>query len=247
VLGILGGMGPLATVDFLKKLILETKSDLDQRHIPTVIWSVPQIPDRSNHIINGGENPFPELRRGLLNLQLMGASTIAIPCNTAHFWYDALTENTGMKILHIVDAVIDQLYLANLKTSVKNVGILATRGTIRSEIYQKKLIESGYSVCLPTEIEQNEVANGIGHAKSGNLLEARKIFLKQIEQLRMRGADIVVLACTEIPAVLENFEGLIDSNHALAKRCVLWFDSTYNGIYVDQRSIFTAKIQHLTN
>jgi aspartate racemase len=242
VLGVLGGMGPLATVDFLEKLIAETKSETDQRHIPTVTWSVPQIPDRSTHIMNGGESPFPELKRGLLSLQSMGACAVAIPCNTAHFWYDSLVESTGMKILHIVDAVAEQIYLAGLKRSVSVVGILATTGTIYSGIYQQKLIEFGYKVIVPNDIEQNAVATGISLAKSGNLIVAKDIFLQQIDRLKMQGADIVILACTEIPAVLDSSDELIDSNRALARRCVAWFNATYNGIFVDRGHLVAPEI-----
>ena len=242
MLGVLGGMGPLATVDFLGKLVGETPCETDQQHIPTVTWSVPQIPDRSNHIMHGGENPFSELRRGLLNLQSMGASAIAIPCNTAHFWHDLLVESTGMKIFHIVDAVADQLYLAGLKRSVSTVGILATAGTVCSGIYQQKLIAAGYEVIVPTDRDQNAVTTGIGLAKSGKLAVAREVFLQQIDRLKMQGADIIILACTEIPAVLEESEELIDSNRALARHCVAWFDTSYNGIYGDQGHLLAPEI-----
>lgn len=242
MLGVLGGMGPLATVDFLEKLITETKSPTDQRHIPTVTWSVPQIPDRSSHIMHGGESPFPELMRGLLNLQTMGASAIAIPCNTAHFWHDSLVDASGMRILHIVDAVTDQLYLAGLKHSVSTVGILATAGTVCSGIYQQKLIAAGYEVKVPNDRDQNTVTTGIGLAKSGKLDLAREIFLQQIDRLKMQGADMIVLACTEIPAVLEDSDVLIDSNRALARRCVAWFDASYNGIYGDQEHVLAPEI-----
>ncbi len=242
MLGVLGGMGPLATVDFLEKLIAETKSVTDQRHIPTVTWSVPQIPDRSNHIMSGGESPFPELRRGILSLQTMGASAIAMPCNTAHFWHDLLVESTGMKILHIADAVIDQLRFIALKRTVKTVGILATTGTICTEIYQQKLAVSGFEAVVPDDNDQNSVTTGIGLTKSGNVTVAKDIFLQQIERLRMQGADMVILACTEIPAVLESFDGLIDSNRALARRCVVWFDATYNGVFVNQEHAMAAQV-----
>jgi aspartate racemase len=245
VLGILGGMGPLATVDFLEKLIEETNSATDQRHIPTVTWSVPQIPDRSNSIMNGGESPYPELRRGLLNLQKMGASIIAIPCNTAHFWHDSLVESTGMNILHIVDAVIDQLRVAALKRNIKTVGILATAGTVCSGIYQKKLVAMGYEAIIPSEYDQNIVTTGIGLAKSGKVLVAKNIFLQQIDRLKEQGAEMIILACTEIPAVLDNSEELIDSNRALARRCVVWFDATYNGVFVDRGHVMMPQISLL--
>jgi aspartate racemase len=227
VLGVLGGMGPLATVDFLRKLVEHTAVATDQQHIPMVVWSVPQIPDRSNHIVYGSESPFPALKKGILALQLSGASVVAMPCNTAHFWYEDLINSTGMEILHIADAV--DYEISQLPFSVKCVGVLATTGTVDSSIYQSRLAKSGRNVILPSENEQKKVMEGIALAKSGNVESSRKIFLRHIELLQKRGADAIVLGCTELPAVLEESAGLIDSNRALAKRCIRWFDATYHG------------------
>ena len=110
MLGILGGMGPLATADFLKKLIELTPASSDQQHIPTIVWSVPQIPDRSNFIVKQGEDPFAALIKGAETLKKeVGATALAIPCNTAHYWADSIYKSTGVPILHIVDAVMEQL------------------------------------------------------------------------------------------------------------------------------------------
>ena len=245
MLGVLGGMGPLATVDFLTKLIKITEGETDQRHIPTITWSVPQIPDRSNHIVNGGENPYPELHKGIINLQSMGATVIVIPCNTAHFWYDDLTLNTRVTILHIVDAVIDQLTASLIKeteeeehnlapSEPKRVGLLATTGTVRSGIYQKKLDASGWEAILPSQESQRLIMHGISLAKADNVKQARLTFLQQIKTLKSQGARQIILGCTELPAVLEASGELIDSNLALADRCVRWFNASYNGIYCSQ-------------
>lgn len=241
MLGVLGGMGPLATVDFLKKLIQETGGVSDQRHIPTVTWSVPQIPDRSNHIVYGAESPYPELRRGILTLQSMGASVVVMPCNTAHFWHEELTQNTGVKIFHIVDAVINKLdkLLADKKIRRKKVGVLGTTGTIKSDVYLKKLALKGWDLVTPSEIEQHRLMDAIALAKLGNVKAAKIIFLQQVDFLKQNGAEVVILGCTEIPAVLEPSEDLIDSNLALARRCVEWFDASHNGCVVgmDNRSL----------
>ena len=182
MLGVLGGMGPLATVDFLTKLIQETGGVTDQQHIPTVTWSVPQIPDRSNHIINGTESPFPELRRGVLALQSMGASVVVIPCNTAHFWHWRLVESTGVEILHIADAVVDQLeQIIISNNSARIVGVLGTTGTISSGIYQKKLNEADWNTIVPDHEGQQSLMNGISLAKSGKTKAAKEIFQKNID------------------------------------------------------------------
>lgn len=229
MLGVLGGMGPLATVDFLGKLVQKTGGITDQRHIPTVVWSVPQIPDRSDYIVKTteslkAENPFPELCRGVIALKSMGASVIVMPCNTAHFWSEQLTKNTGIKILHIADAVIEQLRSRLKLTDKKVVGLLATTGTLQSKIYQNKLNKSGWKTIEPDETDQVNIMQAIRAVKAGDREAAKAIFLEQIEKLKNQGAESIVLGCTELPAVLDDTPDLIDCNSALAHRCVTWFE-----------------------
>ena len=109
VLGVLGGMGPLATVDFLQKLIEETPATRDQEHVPVVAYSVPQMPERPPAIVGNGESPLPHMLEGVLTLKRAGAKAVAIACNTAHFWYDDLVRDGGLPILHIADAACASL------------------------------------------------------------------------------------------------------------------------------------------
>src|SRR5215831_17178870 len=101
VLGVLGGMGPLASAHFMVRLTLLTPADRDQDHIPTVLWSDPRIPDRTVEDPTGDADPLPWLRRGISGLRDAGCGAIAIPCNTAHRWYDAMRNSTPLPILHI--------------------------------------------------------------------------------------------------------------------------------------------------
>ena len=233
MLGILGGMGPMATVDFFGKLVQQTTSATDQRHIPTVVWSVPQIPDRSNFIIDQIESPYPELRKGVMTLQSIGATAIAIPCNTAHYWHDELVRNTGMRIFHIADAVIEELKNNQIDKNNLSVGILATTGTIRAEIYQSKLNVKGYVPIVPNDIDQHDLMVGISLVKAGQPNKGKAIFLQQIDKLKQQGCGNIILACTEIPAALTKESYLIDCNLALAKRCVRWFEAAHNGKVTD--------------
>lgn len=227
MLGVLGGMGPLATVDFLSKLVQCTDADKDQHHIPMVVWSVPQVPDRSNHIVLGAENPLPELLKGVRALQASGASVIAMPCNTAHYWHDQLVASTGASILHIADAVAFEI--SQLAFDVRKIGVLATSGTVKSGIYQEKLARPGWDVLFPSSKDQQDLMEGIALAKSSKLHRAKKIFLEQVDILKSKGADVIVLGCTDLPAVLNKSTDLIDSNRALARRCIRWFDAVYHG------------------
>ncbi len=229
MLGVLGGMGPLATVDFLKKVVQQTSAKTDQQHMPIVTWSVPQIPDRSTHIVYGGENPYPHLRKGVMQLKSMGANVIVIPCNTAHFWYQKLIADTGIDILHIADAVLEQLQQLSLTPNEYRVGLLGTSGLIKSGIYQSYLATHNWQALVPNDEEQQRVMEAIEFAKEGRLTQAREIFLQQVDKLQQKGAKAIVLGCTEIPSVLDHEEKLIDSNLALAKRCVKWFEASYKG------------------
>lgn len=106
---VLGGMGPLATTDFLRKVIDATPASKDQDHIPVVVWSVPQIPDRSASIFGSGESPWPTIREGVRRLEQVGAGCIAFACNTAHCWYEELRKGCGVLLLHIGDTAAERL------------------------------------------------------------------------------------------------------------------------------------------
>src|SRR5260221_11986364 len=104
LLGVLGGMGPMAAADFFKKLIEETPAQRDQDHVPVIVYSVPQIPSRDKALTRNGESPLPQMLAGMKILREANAKCVAIPCNTAHFWYDELRTAGGLPILQMVDA-----------------------------------------------------------------------------------------------------------------------------------------------
>ena len=104
LLGVLGGMGPLAGIDFLAKLIAATPADRDQDHVPVILYSVPQISCRVEAVLGSGPSPLPAMAAGLDVLAGAGAEAVAIACNTAHHWYDDLARTSRVPILHIADA-----------------------------------------------------------------------------------------------------------------------------------------------
>jgi aspartate racemase len=221
-------MGPLATVDFLAKLVAATEAATDQQHIPVVVRSVPQIPDRSACIMKGGESPLPALRFGLRELARAGATAVAIPCNTAHFWADSLASPDLPPILHIVDAVAE--HLARVLPGGGPIGILSTEGTHAARVYENRLDGARWPILSAPADEMAAVGYGIVQVKAGQLDAARQIFLQQLDRLRARGAAAIVLACTEIPTVLPGGDPtVIDATDALARRCVRWFRETYRG------------------
>jgi aspartate racemase len=202
LLGVLGGMGPAATADFLAKLAAHTPARRDQDHLATIVYSDPSTPDRSDAILADGENPLPAMFRGIAFLDEAGCDLIAIPCNTAHHWYDDLASATTVPVVHIVDAVAAQV--EREAPEVTTLGLLATDGTVRSGIYEKVLAQSGRSVIDLTELgPDNPVMAGIRAVKAGALDGARDILTNAIRELVARGAEGIVYGCTDVSAVLD--------------------------------------------
>jgi len=224
-LGILGGMGPLATADFLRKLTEATPARSDQEHIPTIIYSVPQVPERTPAILGHGPSPLPAMREGVVFLENSGARAIAIACNTAHYWYDDLAEAVRIPILHIVDGVIAELS----PSGVTSVGLMGTSGTLQTGIYQQRLDHHGYRSVIPSPEDMTDrVMPGIALIKAGNIVAARALLEPVAQRLLDGGADGVVMACTEIPVALADADvplkpRLIDATTALARYCVAWW------------------------
>ena len=230
LLGVLGGMGPLATVDFLEKLIAETPAERDSDHIPVVVWSVPQIPERPAAIAGKGPSPLPAMLDGIRALRKAGASVIAIPCNTAHYWYDDLAREAGVPIIHIADAACDQFAARSI--TAKKVGLIGTSGTISAGFYQRRLADRGVEVVLCSTAEQEQwVAPAIAAVKRHQLHHGHELAIRACERLRALGAQAIILACTETPIAVEFApapvaEICIDATRALAQACVAWWRRT---------------------
>jgi aspartate racemase len=225
ILGVLGGMGPLASAHFMTRLTLLTPAERDQDHIPTVLWSDPRVPDRSAGRLSGGDDPLPWLLRGLSGLKAAGCGAVAIPCNTAHGWYDAMARE-GLPILHIVDAAAADLRLA---APSGTVGVMGTAGTLAMRLYQDRLERQGWQVIVPTDREmQTLVSPAIAAVKANRVADAYPPLAETVRALAARGARAVVLGCTEIPLGIQAGPWrdlpvpLIDTIDALARAAIAW-------------------------
>ncbi|MFP3584739.1 amino acid racemase [Paraburkholderia sp. SIMBA_055] len=175
-LGVLGGMGPLATVDFMHKLIKATPTQSDQDHLPVVAYSVPQIPDRSTAFMMGSDAPWPYLLDGLRTLETAGAKAIAIPCNTAHVWHGRLAAQTHTTILHIGQIACAQV--VRIAGGSCRVGLMATSATLAARIYHDALEAAGATVVEPDQATQLQcVMEGIRAVKAGRLAGGRTLLL----------------------------------------------------------------------
>ena len=222
-IGILGGMGPLATADLYTKIIQSTPAKTDQEHIPVVIYADPRVPDRTEALVGRGEDPTPWLVHGARQLQKSGADFIVIPCNTAHAFLPDVQPEVQTPILSMIDAAADAI--AARYPEASTVGLLATNGTINSEIYQRALRARGIDTIVPDNDLQREcVMAAIGQVKAGNVSDESTDCLRRAgESLLERGADVLLAACTEIPVVLQQRHinaPLVDATDTLAQLAV---------------------------
>lgn len=219
-LGLLGGMGPVATVDVLDKVIRATPARRDQDHIPILIRCVPQIPDRSDALVGRGPSPAEALAQGARALRLAGADFLALACNSAHHWYESISAAFGGPVMHIAQSVTAEL---QKREATGPIGIMATSGTVVSGFYQRQLQESGYHCIMPFRDSQaNEIDDAIACAKAGNWAAAQLGACHAADALFQRGASQVVMACTELPMALGAVpeKRWVNANLTLAIACV---------------------------
>lgn len=225
VLGVLGGMGPLAGATFMQRLTVLTPAERDQDHVPTILWSDPRVPDRTAARLSGGEDPLPALLRGIRGLEAAGCGAIAIPCNTAHGWFDAMQSATRLPILHIVEAAADELL--RLGVTSGPIGLMATKGTLAMRLYQDRLEGRGYEVLVPSAEEMDRIVMpAIDGVKANRVAEAYAPLAEMAIALAGRGARAVVLGCTEIPLGISAGPALpfpvADTIDALARAAIAW-------------------------
>ena len=228
LLGVLGGMGPLASAQFMTRLTLLTDAACDQDHVPAVLWSDPTIPDRAPALLGvaGSADPLPAIRRAVQGLKRVGCGAVAMPCNTVHGWY-AEIEAEGLPVLHIVDAVADELR-HTLRPGAA-VGIIGTSCTHRMRLYEGRLESRGWR-CLSPSPEETDgpVMRAIAAVKGNQVAESHEAVAAAIRGLVARGAQAVILGCTELPLSIaagpETHFGvpLIDSIDALARSAIAW-------------------------
>ncbi|NMP25620.1 aspartate/glutamate racemase family protein [Rahnella sp. SAP-1] len=230
LLGVIGGMGPLATLDLLQKILASTPAQRDQDHLPVVTWNVPQIADRQKALAGTGESPLPQLLHAVEQLNRLAVSHIVMPCNTAHHWYAPLAAASRAPILHIAQVTVEQV--ARLSPRPARVGLIATQGTLAAGWYQQRLAELGIDSLLPDEQEMQQwFVPGCYAVKRGELQTAGRLLQQLANALLARGAERLILACTEVPVALAAIKSpaqllSIDPTAVLAQTCVsLWQNS----------------------
>lgn len=213
--GILGGMGPESTVKFIHDIVNATEAQRDQDHIPLLLYMATQVPDRVEAFLGKGPSPVDSLFEGICSLKSSGADFIAIPCNSAHLWFDELVARTGAQILNMIDLALSEIHTGY------RVGIIGTTLTVKSRLYENPLSERGIEVVLPED--QDFVMEQIRGIKAGKTSMARNNIQEIADQLVGLGATHILYACTEISFAVDRKDisvPAIDPMMIMARKCV---------------------------
>jgi len=219
VIGIIGGLGPEATVDLFRKIIKATPAQYDQEHLRVIIDSNPKVPDRVKAIFENGEDPSPALVETARNVERAGAQFLLIACNAAHYYYDAIVEGVSIPVLHMMGETA--VHCKRQFPQMDNFGLLASSSTVELGLYSKAFERIQGTILHPKPEDQKKVLDCIYGIKAGDLGSSVKAhLLKVAENLHTMGAEAIILGCTEIPLVLKDGDlpfPFIDATQTLAE------------------------------
>jgi aspartate racemase len=223
IIGVLGGMGPAATADFYQKLIRATPAETDQDHLKVLIFSNPQIPDRTAAIRGEGPDPLPALVASAEALIRAGADFLAMPCVTAHHFFDGLQAVVRVPILHLVREAVAAVGVEH--PTRRCFGLLATSGTLQSRMFEARFEPQGLTILTCERgVQDARVMEAIYAVKKGESLDRpRQLIREAAHHLLDRGAQAVIAGCTEIPLLLREGDlpvPVIDPTWTLAKAAV---------------------------
>lgn len=221
---VLGGMGTLATENFIQELNRLSAANKDQDYLNYVVYNKANIPDRTEYILNQDAlNPIPFLASGLQKLAMLEPDFIVMPCNTAHFYYDELSKSIKVPFLNMIDETVKELTIRGAKPGMK-IGIAATEGTIESGIYADKLNEAGFISYIPNKELQNIINELIYVDIKQNSDVNMPRYNKMVSHFEVEQCDYIVLGCTELSIFNSHDkrkrENVIDADDVLVRKTV---------------------------
>lgn len=218
VVGILGGMGPEATIDLFSRIVQRTHAKSDEDHLRIIIDNNPKMPSRQAAILSGGESPVPAMCETARNLERAGADFIIIGANTAHYFYDEVQKAVGIPILHIVEEAAKETI--RCVPGVKRVGVMATKAAMKIRLYQKSFEKFHIEVIEVPETVQEEIQKSIFSFKYDGLTDENlSAMVGAARNLIEAGAEALIMGCTEIPVILQGQKfnvPIIDPNDVIA-------------------------------
>jgi len=218
--GIIGGMGPYATLTFFKCVLDNTPAKKDWDHLHIIIDNNPKIPSRTRAFLFNEEDPVPMMVESVNRLKNSGADFIAIPCNSAHFFLPRICQQTDVNFINMVDETSQVV----ISSEAKVVGLIAGEVTVKGNLYEKRLTPHGITVLQVSDEEQKHVRNIIEDVKHNQVVESTISKMSElVHSLEIRGADTIILGCTELPLAFTGITthcNVIDSVDVLAKAVV---------------------------
>jgi aspartate racemase len=230
-LGIIGGLGPLATAYFYELIVMMTEAKTDQEHLEIILYNCPSIPDRTAHILgHSPDNPATQMADIGFKLAALKADIIAIPCITAHYYHSILTKQIPIPIIHGMEAVARHLQMHQIQTA----GLMATEGTVYSGVFQKALNACGIQVLLPSAKGQEDINHIIyKNVKANCPIELDK-FQAAASELKLLGSQVIILGCTELSLVKQKYHlgsGYLDALEVLSREAILMCDAKLRSEY----------------
>lgn len=221
ILGVIGGLGPIATAHFMELVINMTRAEKDQDNVEMIIYNFPSIPDRTDYILGKSqESPLPEMLRIGGRLAEQGVSLIAIPCVTAHYFYREIAQGIPVPVVNGITEAVAMLKMRGVQTA----GIMATDGTIQTGILSRELESAGIRAVVPSGERQQDVMHLIyQNVKAGKKAEMDR-FRSVQQELTAKGAEVILLGCTELSLIKRDEEigpGFLDIMEVLAQQSVL--------------------------
>lgn len=221
ILGVIGGLGPLATARFMELVVDMTDAPTDQHNLDMIVYNFPSIPDRSGYLLGSNlRSPLPGLLQVAHALTRQGADHIAIPCITAHYFYDTLQSAIPVPI---IDALAETA--RHLKENgIRSAGIMATDGTIQAELFSRALTSEGITPLLPSQDRQADVMHLIYRCIKAGLPADMTRFRAVQEELLHSGAETIILGCTELSLLKRDCSigpGFLDAMEVLARQSIL--------------------------
>lgn len=220
-LGVIGGLGPMATAYFLELIVAMTDAKRDQEHPEIIVMNIPSIPDRTAYILGkSGENPVVPMVTLGNQMKALGVGAIATPCITAHYFHEQLQDGTGLPVIHAIRATA-----ATMKNAgICRVGLMATDGTVQSGIFQREVEAAGMEMILPSAPSQAKVMSIIYDYVKAGIAPDMSLFEDVRQELFGNGAQVIVLGCTELSLLKKDHplgSGILDALEVLARESVL--------------------------
>ncbi len=220
--GVIGGLGPEATLDFFARVLERTPASSDQDHLHLIIDNNPQVPNRNEAVAGTGPSPVPMLVEMAQRLEKAGADFLVMPCNAAHAFEGVISEAVSIPLLSIIEETRNDVLRRFPK--IKCVGVLASTGCIDAQLYQASFGEAGVDVVFPVDADRESFMRLLYRIKSGDKSREVHRSMKTIaRRLIDHGAEVIVAGCTEVPLVLDGIDisrPLVNSTNVLVERTV---------------------------